>query len=576
MTDAAKLTPVEGIKARSNFLRGSLLESLADSATGTLAEDDTQLSKFHGFYQQDDRDVRDERRRQMLEPDHQFMIRARVPGGICTPDQWLAMDAIAAEHANGTIRLTTRQAFQLHGVVKRRLKPTIKAINDSLLDTIAACGDVNRNVMSTVLPEQSALHQRVFDDAAAVSRHLTPNTHAYHEIWLDGEKLTGEAAVQEHEPIYGATYLPRKFKMAFAIPPRNDVDLFAHDLSFIAIVENGELQGYNVAVGGGMGVTHGDPKTYPRLATVVGFCKPEHVLKVSETIVKIQRDFGDRTDRKHARLKYTLDDQGEEWLHEQLVHRMGFSLSMARDYHFTHTGDRLGWQQTDDGLWHLGLFIENGRVKDQSGSEQLTGLRKIAKVLKGEFRLTPNQNLVIAKVAEEDRAAIDQIVAQHGLDSWNRLSPIRENALACVGFPTCGLAMAESERYLPELIGRIETLLEKHGLLQQAITIRMTGCPNGCARPYLAEIGLVGKGPGLYNLHLGAAFNGTRLNSLFRESVQEAEVLQVLDQLFADYAAGRTDQEYFGDFLFRQGLLSNSTHSTTPQSQLTQTQPASA
>lgn len=567
MNKAAKLTPVEGIKARSRFLRGTLLQSLADSATGTLAEDDTQLSKFHGFYQQDDRDERDERRRQMLEPDHQFMIRARVPGGICTPDQWLAMDAIAAEHANGTIRLTTRQAFQLHGVVKRQLKPTIKAINDSLLDTIAACGDVNRNVMCTVLPEQSALHQRVFDDAAAVSRHLTPNTHAYHEIWLDGEKLTGEKAAQENEPIYGATYLPRKFKMAFAIPPRNDVDLFAHDLSFIAIVENGELQGYNVAVGGGMGVTHGDPKTYPRLATVVGFCKPEHVLKVSETIVKIQRDFGDRTDRKHARLKYTLDDQGEEWLHEQLVHRMGFSLSMARACHFTHTGDRLGWQQTDDGLWHLGLFIENGRVKDQSDSMQLTGLREIAKVLKGEFRLTPNQNLVIARVAEEDRAAIDQLVNQHGLDSWNRLSPMRENALACVGFPTCGLAMAESERYLPELIGRIETLLQKHDLLQQAITIRMTGCPNGCARPYLAEIGLVGKGPGLYNLHLGAAFNGTRLNSLFRESVQEAEVLQVLDQLFADYAAGRTDQEHFGNYLFRQGLLSNSTHSTKAASQ---------
>jgi sulfite reductase (NADPH) hemoprotein beta-component len=563
MADALKLSPVEGIKARSNFLRGTLLESLADSATGTLAEDDTQLSKFHGFYQQDDRDVRDERRRQMLEPDHQFMIRARVPGGICTPKQWLAMDAIAAEHANGTIRLTTRQAFQLHGVVKRGLKPTIRAINDSLLDTIAACGDVNRNVMCTVLPEQSAVHQRVCDDAAAVSRHLTPHTRAYHEIWLDGEKLTGENAAKEKEPIYGATYLPRKFKMSFAIPPRNDVDLFAHDLSYIAIVEDGELQGYNVAVGGGMGVTHGDPRTYPRLATVVGFCLPEQLLEVTETIVKIQRDFGDRTDRKHARLKYTLDDQGEDWLHEQLVHRMGYSLSLAREYHFTHTGDRLGWQQTDNGWWHLGLFIENGRVQDLPGRTQLTGLREIAKVMHGEFRLTPNQNLLIANVAEEDRAEIDQLVASHGLDSWNHITPLREHALACVGFPTCGLAMAESERYLPDLVGKIEQLLARHDLQQQAITIRMTGCPNGCARPYLSEIGLVGKGPGLYNLHLGAAFNGTRLNSLFRESVQEAEVLQVLDQLFADYVAGRKQHEYFGDFLFRQGLLSNSSHSTT-------------
>jgi len=565
MSDATNLTPVEGIKARSNFLRGTLVESLADSATGSLAEDDTQLSKFHGFYQQDDRDVRDERRRQMLEPDHQFMIRARVPGGICTPKQWLAMDAIAAEHANGTIRLTTRQAFQLHGVVKRRLKPTIRAINDSLLDTIAACGDVNRNVMSTVLPEQSEIHRQVFAHAAAVSRHLTPNTRAYHEIWLDGEKVAGsDKAEKDEEPIYGAAYLPRKFKMSFAIPPRNDVDLFAHDLSFIAIVEKGELVGFNVAVGGGMGVTHGDPKTYPRLATVVGFCLPEQVIKVSETIVKIQRDFGDRTERKHARLKYTLDDQGEEWLHEQLVHRMGFSLALARDYEFTHTGDRLGWQQTDDGKWHLGLHIENGRVKDQPGSQQLTGLREIARVLRGEFRLTPNQNLVIANVDEADRAAIDQLVSEYGLDSWNRLSPLRQNALACVGFPTCGLAMAESERYLPDLVGRIEQLLDKHGLLQQAITIRMTGCPNGCARPYLAEIGLVGKGPGLYNLHLGAAFNGARLNSLFRESVQEAGILQVLDQLFADYVAGRSAGEHFGDFLFRQGLLSESSHETTP------------
>jgi sulfite reductase (NADPH) hemoprotein beta-component len=566
MSGNTKLSPVEGIKERSRFLRGTLLESLADSATGALAEDDTQLSKFHGFYQQDDRDVRDERRRQMLEPDLQFMIRARVPGGICTPKQWLAMDAIAAEHANGTIRLTTRQAFQLHGVVKRSLKPTIKGICDSLLDTIAACGDVNRNVMTTVLPELSAMHRRVCDDAAAVSRHLLPRTNAYHEIWLDGEKLVGEAAEQEHEPIYGKTYLPRKFKIVFAVPPRNDVDVFAHDLSYIAIVAGGELQGYNVAVGGGMGVTHGDPKTYPRLASVVGFCSPDQVLDVSEAIVKIQRDFGDRSDRKHARFKYTIDDHGLDWLHDQLAERLGYRLEPAREYHFTHTGDRLGWQQSDDGLWHLGLYIENGRVKDQPDAPQLTGLREIARVLKGEFRLTANQNLMVCKVAEQDRAAIDEIVAGHGLDSWNRLSPIREHALACVGFPTCGLAMAESERYLPELVGRIEQLLAKYDLLQQAITIRMTGCPNGCARPYLAEIGLVGKGPGLYNLHLGAAFNGTRLNSLYRESVQEAHVLEVLDQLFADYAAGRNEAEHFGDFLFRQGVLSNSTHSTRADS----------
>ncbi len=565
MSDAKPaLTPVEGIKARSNYLRGTLLQSLADSATGALAEDDTHVSKFHGFYQQDNRDHREERRRQMLEPDHQFMIRARVPGGICTPRQWLALDAIAQQWANGTIRLTTRQAFQLHGVIKRNLKATISGINDSLLDTIAACGDVNRNVMCTPLPEASAIHRQVCTDAQAVSRHLTPHTTAYHEIWLDKKRVggTAEAAfankkeAPDHEPIYGPTYLPRKFKMSFAIPPRNDVDVFAHDLSFIAIIENNVLAGYNVAVGGGMGATHGDPATYPRLADVIGFCTREQVLTVTEVIVTIQRDFGDRTSRKHARLKYTLDDNGLDWLHTQFEARAGFRLAAQKPFELTHNGDRLGWQQTSDGLWHLGLFIENGRVADRAGATQLTGLREIARILKGELRLTPNQNVVISGVADEDRAVIDELVQAHGLDSWNRLSPLRLHSMACVGFPTCGLSMAESERYLPELVGRIEALLEAHGVEEQAITIRMTGCPNGCARPYLAEIGLVGKGPGLYNLHLGAAFNGTRLNMLYRESAQEADILGILDGLFAVFAATREENETFGNFLHRKSLLS--------------------
>ena len=564
MSDAKPaLTPVEGIKARSNYLRGTLLQSLADSATGALAEDDTHVSKFHGFYQQDNRDHREERRRQMLEPDHQFMIRARVPGGICTPRQWLALDAIAQQWANGTIRLTTRQAFQLHGVIKRNLKSTISGINDSLLDTIAACGDVNRNVMCTPLPEASAIHRQVCADAQAVSRHLTPHTTAYHEIWLDKERVGGTAEtasankkeVSDHEPIYGPTYLPRKFKMSFAIPPRNDVDVFAHDLSFIAIIENNVLAGYNVAVGGGMGATHGDPATYPRLADVIGFCTREQVLTVTEVIVTIQRDFGDRTSRKHARLKYTLDDNGLDWLHTQFEARAGFRLAAQKPFELTHNGDRLGWQQTSDGLWHLGLFIENGRVADRSGATQLTGLREIARILKGELRLTPNQNVVISGVAANDRAVIDELVQAHGLDSWNRLSPLRLHSMACVGFPTCGLSMAESERYLPELVGRIEALLEAHGMEEQAITIRMTGCPNGCARPYLAEIGLVGKAPGLYNLYLGAAFNGTRLNTLYRESVQEADILNILDGLFASFANNRQEDETFGDFLHRTGAL---------------------
>ncbi len=557
--ESRPLSPVEGIKSRSNYLRGTLLASLADSATGALAEDDTQLSKFHGFYQQDDRDHREERRRQMLEPDHQFMIRARVPGGICTPAQWLALDDIANRWANGTIRLTTRQSFQLHGVLKRDLKSSIRSINDCLLDTIAACGDVNRNVMCTPLPETSELHRQVYKAALDISRHLTPHTTAYHEIWLDKKRVAGgdSETVPDHEPIYGATYLPRKFKISFAIPPRNDVDVFAHDLNFIAIVDSGVLCGYNVAVGGGMGATHGDAATYPRLADVIGFCTPQQVVSVTETIVTIQRDYGDRSERKHARLKYTLDDRGLEWLQAEFASRSGYGLAPARPFAFTHNGDNLGWRQTSDGLWHLVLFIENGRVADRAAVQQLTGMRAIARVLRGEIRLTPNQNVIISGVAAVDRPAIDELVRQHGLDSWNRLSPLRLHSMACVGFPTCGLSMAESERYLPELVSRIESLLETHGLSAQPITIRMTGCPNGCARPYLAEIGLVGKGPGLYNLHLGAAFNGSRLNTLYRESVHEAEILQTLDGLFSDYAATRLPAETFGDFLHRSGVVSS-------------------
>ena len=555
-TPSEKLTAVEIIKANSNFLRGTIVESLQDSASSAIAEDDTQLSKFHGIYQQDDRDKREERRRQLLEPDYQFMIRARVPGGVCTPEQWLALDEIARKWANGTIRLTTRQAFQLHGVLKRDLKASIRAINDSLLDTIAACGDVNRNVMCTPLPEASAIHRQVCEIAQTLSEHFTPHTTAYHEIWLiseDGrEKVAGS---KDREPIYGPTYLPRKFKMSFAIPPRNDVDVFAHDLSFIAIAGKDGLEGFNVTVGGGMGVTHGDPATYPRLADMLGFCTPDQVVEISEAIVKIQRDNGDRSERKHARLKYTIDDRGLEWLHDEIERRIGYRLAQDRPFEFTHTGDLYGWQQTADDRWHLCLFLENGRVADKGGSRQMSGLRAIAKVLKGEFRLTPNQNVIISNVNASDRALIDRLVQEHGLDNYRHASPLRLNSMACVGFPTCGLSMAESERYLPDLVDLIEALLVKHDLEEQAITIRMTGCPNGCARPYLAEIGLVGKGPGLYNLHLGAAFNGTRLNQKVRESVHEAEILALLDELLADYSGSREPNEAFGDFMLRSGVL---------------------
>lgn len=548
MNKSIPSNPVEGIKSASNYLRGTLQESLLDAATGTITDDDTQLSKFHGIYMQDDRDVRDNRRRQKLEPDHSFMIRARVPGGICTPAQWLALDAIATNWANHSLRLTTRQAFQFHGVVKTNLKASIQAINQSLMDTIAACGDVNRNVMCTSLPELSRLHAQVYKAASDVSEHLTPNTRAYHEIWLDKKKITDNP---DNEPIYGDLYLPRKFKIAFAIPPHNDVDVQAHDLGFIATGSEGNLTGFTITVGGGMGVSHGDPATFPILAKVLGWCKPEQVNEISEAIVTIQRDFGDRSNRKHSRFKYTVNDRGLTWLKQELESRLGYEIEPAQAYEFTQNGDPFGWQQSDDGLWHLLLFTENGRLADTGHARQLTGMRKIAQIHKGDFRLTPNQNVVIANVEAHQKPVIDKLAASYGLDSYKQLSALRLHSIACVALPTCGQAMAEAERYLPDLVGKIENLLARHQLQNQAITIRMTGCPNGCARPYLAEIGLVGKAPGRYNLHLGAAFNGTRLNRMMMENVDEPDILARLDELFAEYSTNRDNEEYFGDYILR-------------------------
>lgn len=550
MTNESKaaLTDVEHIKQRSNYLRGTIVESLADSATGALAEDDTQLSKFHGFYQQDDRDIRSERLRQKLEPAHSFMIRVRVPGGVATPAQWLALDELAREYANSTLRLTTRQAIQFHGVTKGNLKKTIRGINDSLLDTIAACGDVNRNVMCSPLADLSAIHRSAYATATAISEHLTPHTRAYHEIWLDGEKIEGTADV---EPIYGATYLPRKFKIAVAIPPSNDVDIFSQDLGFIAIEKNAELIGFNVTAGGGMGMTHGESETYPRVADVIGYCSVDQAVEVAEQIVRLQRDFGDRSNRKHARLKYTIDDRGLDWFREELFSRLGYELAEPKNFKFLSRGDPFGWSRNLSDQWDLSLFIPEGRIKNDGQHRVLTGLREVAKIHKGDFRLTANQNLIISGIDSDDRPAIEQLLEDYGIADLQQISPLREQALACVAFPTCALAMAEAERYLPELVEKIETLLRTHDLIDEAISLRMTGCANGCARPYLAEIGLVGKAPGRYNLFLGGSDDGRRLNRLAHENVDEARILEVLDGLLAQFVVDRRDQESFGDFASR-------------------------
>lgn len=549
---APQVSEVEHIKERSRQLRGTIVESLADPTTGSVCEDDNRLLKFHGSYQQDDRDLREERRKQKLEPLYAFMLRARLPGGVVTPAQWLVFDQLARDYASSGLRITTRQTFQWHGLLKHNLKPTIAAINHALASTIAACGDVLRNVVATPLPEQSGLHAQALAWASKLSAELAPQTTAYHEIWLDGEQLVGEAPV---EPLYGKTYLPRKFKIGLAIPPLNDIDVFAQDLGLIAIAEQGQLVGFNIAVGGGMGASHGDPATYPRLAEVIGFVTAEHLRATAEQVICIQRDWGDRAVRKHARLKYTLDDHGTEVFKAELEKRLGFALQPARAFHFDHNGDRHGWIQGEDGRWHLTLKIESGRLLDRGERRLLSGMRELAKVHRGDFRMTCNQNVIVANVEAAERARIDAIVAAHGFEEYQRQSGIRRHATSCVALPTCGLAMAESERYLPTILQKLEGLLEQHGLRDAPILLRLSGCPNGCSRPYLGEIALVGRAPGRYDLRLGADFRGQRMNRPYRENIVEADILAALDPLFARYAAERNEAEGFGDFLLRAGVL---------------------
>jgi sulfite reductase (NADPH) hemoprotein beta-component len=554
--NSAPHSDVEDIKRRSNYLRGSLAETLLDRITGSIPEDDNRLMKFHGSYMQDDRDLRNERQKQKLEPAYQFMLRVRAAGGVVTPQQWLTLDEIAQKYANGTIRLTTRQSFQFHGILKWNMKQTIREVNDVMLSTLAACGDVNRNVMCNPNPYQSEIHSEVYEWANRLAEHLNPRTKAYYEIWLDDEKVVDSRDQdEEQEPIYGPVYLPRKFKIGIAVPPSNDVDVFSQDLGFIAVVEEGRLKGFNVSVGGGMGMTHGDPKTYPQIAQVIGFCTPEQVIDVAEKTVMIQRDYGDRSVRKHARFKYTIDDRGIDWFINELHARLGWQLAEAKPYQFDHNGDRYGWVKGSNGKWHFTLFIQNGRVRDEEGYTLMTGLREIAKVHTGDFRLTPNQNLIIGNVTAQKKKKIEELIKEHALTDGIHYSALRRNSMACVALPTCGLAMAESERYLPTLLTKIDPMLEEYGLSDEEIVIRMTGCPNGCARPALAELAFIGKAPGKYNMYLGGGFAGNRLNKLYKENIGEAEILESLRPILAQYAKERREGEHFGDFTIRAGYV---------------------
>lgn len=552
---------VEQLKIESNYLRGSLVESLQNRITGGLTELDNRLLKFHGSYMQDDRDVRNERQKQKLEPSFQFMLRVVTPGGVSTPQQWLVIDELADNYGSGSIRLTTRQAFQLHGVLKWNLKNTISTINQSLLTTLAACGDVNRNVMCNPNPEQSEIHAEVFRWSEQLTKHLAPRTPAYHEIWLDGEKVVDSLEIAKVEgadpvePIYGPVYLPRKFKIGIAVPPSNDVDVYSQDLGYIAIVEKGKLVGFNVTVGGGMGMSHGDTNTYPQLGRVIGFVAPDQVLAVAEKTVTIQRDYGNRSVRKNARFKYTIDRHGLEWFVDELQERLGWELQPARPFKFENTGDRYGWQKDKNGRWNLTLYVNSGRIADNGDYQLKTGLREIAKVHTGDFRLTANQNLMIAGITTAKKPKIIELLGQYGISEAGQFSALRRSSLSCVALPTCGLAMAEAERYLPTLIEKLEPIVADLGLRDDEINIRMTGCPNGCARPVLGEIAFIGKSPGKYNMYMGAGFSGDRLSKLYRENVGEEEIIDTLTPILKHYAADREKGEHFGDFVVRTGYV---------------------
>ena len=542
---------VERIKKASQGLRGSIASGLEDEITGAISEDDQALLKFHGMYQQDDRDRREERAEKKLERLYSFMIRLRLPGGFLTPEQWIAVHDIAGRNSTGVIKITTRQTLQLHGVIKSRIKPTIQAFNKAKLDSIATCGDINRNVLCSAHPMQSPIHAEIHEYASKISAMMMPKTRAYYEIWLDAEQIVDRK--EEEDPLYQDRYLPRKFKIAIAIPPNNDIDVHGNDIGLIAIIENNKLQGFNIAIGGGLSTTHGNPSTYARLATVIGYAPAGDItMRAIYAIATIQRDFGNRSDRKLARLKYTVDRHGITWFKEEIERRIGFQLEKPRPYQFSERKDYYGWAQNHEGLWYFTPFIENGRVLDDDKVQLKSALLEIAQTGKANFRFTGNQNVILADISRKDKEAIQKILNKYKIEEYTgSISALRKNAISCVALNTCPLALAEGQRYFPSLLSKIEPLLKKYQLDQEEIIIRMTGCPNGCARSYIAEIGFVGVSYGIYNLHLGGDHEGTRLNKIYRENLNEAAILHALDELFRQFKQDRRPGESLGDFSLR-------------------------
>ncbi len=542
-----KLTRNEGLKTAHSLLAGSIPQTLADTAAERFSDDDYEFLKFHGIYQQDDRDQRKVAKQFIM------MVRTKFPGGVLSAAQYIACDQLATQYANNTLRITTRQDFQFHGILKSNLRQAMNHLNQALMTTLAACGDVERNVMAPPTPATSPLVEQVLEHARKLSDALAPKTPAYHSIWLDGHEidLSPEANANFVDPLYGKTYLPRKFKTAFAIPPLNDIDIFTNDLGFVVIVENDQLLGYNLLAGGGMGMSHGNARTFPRIADVIGFFTPEHLEAVAKAVLTIHRDFGDRTNRKHARLKYVLEERGVDWFRIEVEQRTGIKLAPARPAHFTRQGDLLGWHQQTNGAYFLGLFVENGRVRDAEGYQLKTGLRRVIERFQPEVRLTASQNLLLVDIKPENRADIEQLLNEHGVSVNNPFSPTRLASMACPALPTCGLALAESERALPDLLTRVEQLLSELSLAKEELVIRMTGCPNGCARPFMAELALVGKSPNKYQLYLGGNEACTRLNRLYKDSVKGDDIINELRALLTQFRQQRTSGERFGDFCAR-------------------------
>jgi len=555
LSDATSLedfSPNESIKANSNHLRGLIKEELVED-TPAFGDDSEQLLKFHGIYQQDDRDRRKEARARGLDKHHQLMIRTRIPGGIVSPEAYLAHDDISRQWANGTLRVTTRQDFQLHGVLKGDLKKSIAAINEALLTTLGGCGDVERNIMCCPEPRSGRFHEQVHRSIATLVAALTPRTGAYHEIWLDGEVV--DSTEPEVEPLYGEQYLPRKFKSTVALEGDNCVDVYAHDLALVAMRgADDSIRGFTVLVGGGLGRTHHKPETFVAVAQPLAFVEPDQVVDTARAVVEVQRDHGDRTNRKHARLKYTIADRGLDWFRAEVQGRVSFPLQPPEALHWEPVDDHLGWHEQGDGKLYVGIYIENGRIADVGEVRSRTGLRKIIEELRPQVRLTAQQNVILAGIEPSQRPRVEQLMAEHGIAAVEAIPRAIRYAMACPAIPTCGLAVAEAERALPGLIRQLTALLDEIGLGEERISFRMSGCPNGCSRPYLGDVGFVGTTLGKYDVMLAGDFDGTRLNRLYAPNVPIAEIPALLRPIFLEFRSGHDAGQGFGNWVERVGF----------------------